>query len=103
MDMTNVERVMEVIEEIGFTITHYPCRASIKIEEVGFKSFMGNAIEFERVCPIGLNKYTLFISDEEDHNQFHNGLYLLGNTNMPKVLWFKEPYDKITRYEGLYI
>ena len=103
MDMTNVERVVKTIEEIGFTITHYPCRASIKIEEVGFKSFMGNVIEFERVCPIGLNKYTLFISDEEDHNQFHNGLYLLGNTNMAKVLWFKEPYDKITRYEGLYI
>lgn len=55
------------------------------------------------VCPIGLDKYTLFISDEEDHNQFHSGLALLGNANIQKVLWFKEPYDKITRYEGLYI
>lgn len=103
MDMTNVERVMKVIEERWFTITHYPCRASIKIEEAGFKSFIGNVIEFERVSPIGLDKYTLFISDEEDHNQFHSGLALLGNANIQKVLWFKGPYDKITRYEGLYI
>lgn len=44
MDMTNVERVMEVLEEREFTITHYPCRASIKIEEAGFKSFIGNVI-----------------------------------------------------------
>lgn len=100
--MTNVERVMEALEEREFTITHYPCRASIKIEEAGFKSFIGNVIEFEKVCPIGLNKYTLFISDEEDHNQFHNWTSVLGN-NIPKVLWFKEHYDKITRYEGLYI
>lgn len=103
MDMTNVERVMEALEEREFTITHYPCRASIKIEEAGFKSFIGNVIEFEKACSIGLNKYTLFISDEEDCNQFHNWVSLLGNTNIPKVLWFKESYDKITRYEGLYI
>ena len=101
--MTNVERVIKAIEEREFTITRYPCRASIKIEEAGFKSFIGNVIEFERFCPIGLNKYTLFISDEEDHKQFHNGVSLLGNTNMPKVLWFKEHYDITTRYEGLYI
>lgn len=103
MDMTNVERVIKAIEEREFTITHYPCRASIKIEEARFKSFIGNVIEFERVCPIGLTKHTLFISDEEDHNQFHNGLSLMGDRSMPEVLWFKEPYDKITRYEGIYI
>lgn len=28
--MTNVERVIKAIEEEEFTITHYPCRASIK-------------------------------------------------------------------------
>ena len=100
--MTNVERVMEALEEIGFIITHYPCRASIKIEEAGFKSFIGNIIEFEKGCPNGLNKYTLFISDEEDPNQFHNWASVLGN-NIPKVLWFKEHYDKIARYEGFYI
>lgn len=100
--MTNVERVIKAIEEREFTITHYPCRASIKIEEAGFKSFIGNVIEFEKVCPNGLNKYTLFISDEEDRSQFHNWTSVLGN-NIPKVLWFKESYDKITRYEGLYI
>ena len=33
MDMTNVERVMEFLENGDYTITHYPCRASIKIEE----------------------------------------------------------------------
>ena len=51
-----------------------------------------------------LNRHALELClDEEDHNQFHNGLSVLGNINMPKVLWFKESYDKITRYEGLYI
>lgn len=50
--MTNVERVIKAIEEREFTITHYPCRASIKIEEAGFKSFIDNVIEFEKVGPI---------------------------------------------------
>ncbi len=31
MDMTNVERVIKAIEEGEFTVTHYPCRASIEI------------------------------------------------------------------------
>lgn len=30
MDMTNVEKVLKVIEKKGFTITQYPCRTSIK-------------------------------------------------------------------------
>ena len=101
--MTNVERVMEFLENGDYTITHYPCRTSIKIEDANFESFIGNVVEFETVSPIGLCKYNLFISDEENSSQFHNGFSLLGNINMPKVLWFKEPYDRITRYEGLYI
>ena len=45
----------------------------------------------------------LFISDEEDRVQFHNGFSLISDDSMPYVLWFKEPDDKITRGEGLYI
>lgn len=45
----------------------------------------------------------LFIADEEDHVQFHNGFSLISDDSMPDVLWFKETDDKITRYEGLYI
>ena len=101
--MTNVERVVKAIEEKEFTITHYPCRASIKIYEANFKRFEGNVVEFEKVTPGTSIKYTLFISDEEDHVQFHNGFSLISDDSMPDVLWFKETDDKITRLEGFYI
>ena len=101
--MTNVEKVLEVIKEKEFVITRYPYRACIKIEDANFESFMGNVIKFERVSPIGVNKYTLFIADDEGHKLFHNGLTILGNTNIPRVLWFKEWCDKIIKIDGLYI
>lgn len=101
--MTNVERVMEVLEEREFTITHYPCRASIEIYGADFKCFEGNVVEFEKAISGALIKYTLFISDKEDHVQFHNGFSLISDDSMPDVLWFKESDDKITRYGGLYI
>lgn len=101
--MTNVERVVKAIEERGFTITHYPCRASIKIEGDDFKSFIGNVIEFEKVKLRTSIKYTLFIADEEDPVQFHNGFSLLIDDSMPKVLWFKEPYDRVTILGEFYI
>jgi len=101
--MTNVERVIKAIEDRGFTITHYPCRASIEIYEADFKRFEGNVVEFENVTSTTSFKYTLFIADEEDRDQFHNGFSLISDNSMPDVLWFKEPDDKITRGEGLYI
>ena len=101
--MTNVEKVLEVVKEKGFVIIRYPYRACIKIEDANFESFMGNVIKFEKVSPIGGNKYTLFIADDEGHKLFHNGLTILGNTNIPRVLWFKEWCDKIIKIEGLYI
>lgn len=101
--MTNVERVMEVLEEREFTITHYPCRASIEIYGADFKRFEGNVVEFEKAITGALIKHTLFISDKEDHVQFHNGFSLISDDSMPDVLWFKELNDKITSLEGLYI
>lgn len=101
--MTNVERVIKAIEDRGFTITHYPCRASIEIYEADFKCFEGNVVEFEKVTSTTSFKYTLFIADKEDRDQFHNGFSLISDNSMPDVLWFKESDDKITRLEGLYI
>ena len=101
--MTNVERVIKAIEEREFTITHYPCRASIKIYEADFKRFEGNVVEFEKVTSRTSLKYTLFIADEEDRDQFHNGFSLISDNSMPDVLWFKEPDDKIIKGEGFYI
>ena len=48
-------------------------------------------------------KYTLFIADEEDHVQFHNGFSLISDDSMPDVLWFKEPYDRVTILGEFYI
>ena len=45
----------------------------------------------------------LFIADEEDRDQFHNGFSLISDNSMPDVLWFKEPDDKIIKGEGFYI
>ena len=103
MDMTNVERIVKDIEKRGFTITQYPYRASIEIYEADFERFEGNVVEFENATSVTSIKYTLFISDEEDHVQFHNGFSLISDDSMPDVLWFKETDDKITRLEGLYI
>lgn len=101
--MTNVERVIKAIENRGLTITQYPCRVSIEIYEADFKRFEGNVVEFENVTSVTSIKYTLFIADKEDHDQFHNGFSLISDDSMPDVLWFKETNDKIIRYEGLYI
>lgn len=101
--MTNVEKVVKAIEEKEFTITHYPCRAYIEVYEANYKGFYGSVVEFEKVTPKTSSKYTLFISDKEDHDQFHNCLSLIGDRSMPDVLWFKETDDKITRLEGFYI
>lgn len=60
-------------------------------------------VEFEKVTYGTSLKYTLFIADEEDRDQFHNGFSLISDNSMPDTLWFKETDDKITRYEGLYI
>ena len=103
MDMTNVEKVLNALEDTGYTITQYPCRASIEINEIGYKRFYGSVIEFTYKTPSGNKDYELFINDEEDSKQFHNGFSLLGDKRLPNVLWFKEYWDRITKYEGFYI
>ena len=100
--MTNVERVIKAIEDRGFTITHYPCRASIDMYDRELK-FVGTVLSFEYHSSLGVHEHTIFINDKEDSNIFNNGFSLLGGNDLPSVIWFKEPYDKITRYEGLYI
>ena len=100
MDMTNV---VKVIEERGFTITQYPCKASIQKEDEE-QVFFGNYIEFGGKTPFGEKVYKLFINNEPDERNFHNGCSILGRGNrIPDVIWFKEVYDKITILEGFYI
>lgn len=101
--MTNVEKVLKVIDAKGYTITQYPCRASLKMEHEK-QVFLGKYIEFKGKSYFGVHVYKLFISDEIDGRNFHNGCSVLGSGNrIPDVLWFKEEQDKITMLEGLYI
>ena len=101
--MTNIEKVVKAIQDKKYTITHYPTRAYIEIEDVGYKKFDGSVVEFERALPIGNTGYTLFIADKEDSVNFHNGWSLLGDRSMPDILWFKEPYDRVTILGEFYI
>lgn len=101
--MTNVEKVLKVIEGKGYTITQYPCRASLK-KGYGKQVFLGNYIEFKNKSYFGEHRNKLFISDEIDGRNFHNGCSMLGSGNrISDVLWFKLEEDKITMIEGLYI
>nr|DAS41969.1 MAG TPA: hypothetical protein [Caudoviricetes sp.] len=101
--MTNVEKVVKAIQDKKYTITRYPCRASIEIYEADFKRFEGNVVELENATSRTSLKYTLFIADEEDHVQFHNGFSLISDDSMPDVLWFKEPYNRVTILGEFYI
>lgn len=101
--MTNVEKVVKVIEDRGFTITQYPCNASIQ-KEYEEQVFLGKYLEFGCKTPFGYKGYKMFIADEPDERNFHNGCSVLGSDNrIPDIIWFKEVHDKTTILEGLYI
>ena len=103
MDMTNIEKVIKAIEKKGFTITQYPCKASIQKEDEE-QVFFGNYIEFVGKTPFRENVYKMFIADEPDGRNFHNGCSVLGSYNsIQDIIWFKEVHDKITILEGFYI
>ena len=54
--------------------------------------------------PFGEKVYELFINNEPDGRNFHNGCSVLGSYNrIPDIIWFKEVHDKITILEGFYI
>ena len=101
--MTNVENVVKVIQDKKYTITRYPTRACIEIKGIGYKKFNGSVVEFERALSIGQNRYTIFIADKEDSVNFHNGWSLLNDRSIPAILWFKEPYDRVTILGEFYI
>lgn len=101
--MTNISKVVKAIQDKKYTITRYPTRAYIEIEDAGCKKFNGSVVEFEEASPIGNNRYTLFISDNEDSNHFHNGYSLLSDRSIPYILWFKESYDRVTILGEFYI
>ena len=100
--MTNVERVVKLIEKKGYTITQKPFKAIIDMYDRELK-FVGTILSFEYSSVIGVHKYTIFINNEEDSNIFHKGFSLLDDSDLPDIIWFKEIYDKITRLEGFYI
>ena len=94
--MTNIEKVIKAIKEKGFTIIQYPCDASIQKEDEE-QVFFGKT-------PFGEKVYELFINNEPDGRNFHNGCSVLGTHNrIPDIIWFKEVHDKITILEGFYI
>lgn len=94
--MTNVEKVIKAIKEKGFTIVQYPCDASIQKEDEE-QVFFGKT-------PFGEKVYELFINNDPDGRNFHNGCSVLGSHNrIPDIIWFKEVHDKITILEGFYI
>lgn len=101
--MKYVYKTLKVIEDKKYTITHRPTRACIEIKAVGYKKFNGYVVEFERALPIGQNHYTIFIADKEDSVNFHKGWSLLSDRSMPDILWFKEPYDRVTILGEFYI
>lgn len=101
--MTNISKVVKAIQDKKYTITRYPTRAYIEIEDVGYKKFNGSVVEFEKALPIGNNRYTLFIADKENSVNFHNGWSLLSDRSMPDILWFKESYDRVTILGEFYI
>ena len=94
--MTNIEKVIKAIKEKGFTIIQHPCDASIQKEDEE-QVFFGKT-------PFGEKVYELFINNEPDGRNFHNGCSVLGTHNrIPDIIWFKEVHDKITILEGFYI
>lgn len=96
MDMTNIEKVIKAIKEKGFTIIQHPCDASIQKEDEE-QRFFGKT-------PFGEKVYELFINNEPDGRNFHNGCSVLGSHNrIPDILWFKEVHDKITILGQFYI
>ena len=101
--MTNISKVVKAIQDKKYTITRYPTRGYIEIEDIGYKRFYGSVVEFERALPIGQNRYTLFLDDKEGTSQLHNGWSLFSDRSMPNILWFKEPYDRVTILGEFYI
>lgn len=103
--MTNEEKVIKAIEDKGYTITQYPCRANISIYIMDYKIFRGSVVKFEKkVAGGGIKQYTLFIADAKSSSYFHNGCSILGSDNgLPDILWFKEVNDRINLLKGFYI
>lgn len=103
MDMTNIEKVIKAIKEKEFTIIQYPCDASIqKVDEE--QVFFGKILKFGGKTPFGEKVYELFINNEPDGRNFHNGCSVLGSHNrIPDIIWFKEVHDKITILGQFYI
>jgi hypothetical protein len=102
MDMKYVDMVMDVIKSKGYTITKNPCKVKLK-KEFEEQIFIGNYIEVEHKTRFGMKCHKIFVNDTNDIANFHNGSSVLGGNDLPSVIWFKEPYDKITSLEGLYI
>lgn len=100
--MNYVEMVVKAIKDKGYTITKNPYKAKLKKEEDN-QLFFGYSIEFEYKSFWGLQKHKIFVSNNEDYKNFHNGSSVLTGSCLPDVIWFKEVHDEITIVEGLFI
>nr|DAN87185.1 MAG TPA: TraT complement resistance protein [Caudoviricetes sp.] len=102
MELNYVEMVVKAIKDKGYTITQNPYKAKLK-KNYEEQMFSGSILEFEYKSFWGIKKHIIFVSDEEDSRNFHNGDSVLGANDLPNVVWFKEVYDKIIRMEGFFI
>lgn len=102
MEMNYVEIVVEAIKDKGYTVTQNPYKAKLK-KECDNQVFLGDYLEFGYNTSWGKVKHKVFVSNNEDRKNFHNGSFILKGTHLPSVIWFKEVNDEITIAEGLLI
>lgn len=100
--MNYVEMVVKVIKDKGYNITQNPCKVKLK-KGIKKQLFSGSYLEFEYKSFWGMRKHKIFISDKEDNKNFHNGSFVLGASDLPSVIWFKEGYDEFIMTKGLLV
>ena len=92
--MTNIEKVVKALQDKKYTITHYPTRGYIEIEDVGYKKFYGSVVE---LSDSGFNPRLVFLSDNEG-GYFHKWSMELDSEHLPPCVWlsrYSDPYLSI--------
>ena len=104
--MTNVDKVVKAIENKDYVVLGKPKRAIITLGHISGsidKEYTGHYVEFDSCNGLFNKIYRLFISDKEIKGTFHNGYSILVNKDLPNILWFQEPDDKIRIIGKFYI
>ena len=91
--MNHQEYMLSIIKK-EYTITKQPLRAILN-HDLSKTQHRGIYLEFEPKNNIFNSHYKLFINNIIGAKDFHNSPGLLGVSDIPDCLWFKEHYDKI--------